>query len=115
LPSHASSTAATSRATCGASAPSIASAATPLDELLPAARWQGAAAGLHLHVALPADVDERALTLAAYARGVLVEDGSWHWASPEHAPPSIMIGYGSMTRPSIRQAISILADAMTRR
>jgi GntR family transcriptional regulator/MocR family aminotransferase len=84
-----------------------------LDELLPAARWQGAAAGLHLHVGLPADVDERALTLAAYARGVLVEDGSWHWASPEHAPPSIMIGYGSMTKPSIRQAISILADAMS--
>ncbi len=74
---------------------------------------QRAEGGQHLHVALPEDVDERALTLAAYARGVLVEDGSWHWAAPEHAPPSIIMGYGSMTKPLIRQAIRILADAMT--
>ena len=81
-------------------------------KLLPTARWQGAAAGLHLHLTLPGDVDERALTLAAYKRGVLVEDGSWQWARSEQAPPSIIIGYGLTSDRTIRSAITILADVM---
>jgi GntR family transcriptional regulator / MocR family aminotransferase len=81
-------------------------------ELLPRARWRGEAAGLHLHVELPNDVDERAVTLAAYARGVLVEDGAWHWAEPDRAPPSVVIGYGGAAEPAIRRAIATLADAI---
>jgi GntR family transcriptional regulator / MocR family aminotransferase len=53
-----------------------------VEELIPAARWQGAAAGLHLWVRLPEGVDERQLAQAAYERGVLVEDAAWHWARP---------------------------------
>jgi GntR family transcriptional regulator/MocR family aminotransferase len=83
-----------------------------LAELLPEARWQGATAGLHLHVTLPADVDERALAFAAHERGVLVEDGAWHWARPRQAPPSIVLGYGSLTEPQIRRGIAIVAEAM---
>ena len=37
-----------------------------LESLIPEARWQGAAAGLHLHVWLPAGVQERTLAIAAY-------------------------------------------------
>ena len=33
---------------------------------------------------------------AAHERGVLVEDGAWHWAQPPDAPPSIVVGYGSV-------------------
>jgi GntR family transcriptional regulator/MocR family aminotransferase len=83
-----------------------------LVELLPAARSPGAAAGLHLHVALPDGVDERALARAAFERGVLVEDAAWHWARPKQAPPALILGYGAVTEPAIRRAIALLADAL---
>ena len=81
-------------------------------ELLPAARSPGAAAGLHLHVALPDGVDERALARAAFERGVLVEDAAWHWARSQEAPPALILGYGAVTEPAIRRAIALLADAL---
>ena len=31
--------------------------------------------------------------MAAFERGVLVEDAAWHWARPGDAPPSIVLGY----------------------
>jgi len=83
-----------------------------LDELLPDARWAGAGGGLHLHVRLPAGVDERALAIAAYERGVLIEPGAWHWAHPAEAPPSIVLGYGSQPEPALRRGITILAAAL---
>jgi GntR family transcriptional regulator / MocR family aminotransferase len=83
-----------------------------LAEHVPTARWQGAAAGLHLHVMLPDGVDERAVTFAAFDRGVLVEDAAWHWARPEEAAPSIVLGYGSCSEPMIRRGVALLADAL---
>ena len=47
-----------------------------LQARLPEVRHQGAAAGLHLHVTLPAGVDERALAPAAADRGALVEEAA---------------------------------------
>lgn len=79
-----------------------------LAKLLPTARWQGEAAGLHLHVTLPDDVDEQAVARAAYERGVLLELGGWHWASPG-ASPSLVLGYGSLHEPAIREGISAIA------
>jgi len=83
-----------------------------LAELLPAVRWHGAAAGLHLHVTLPEHVDERALALAAHERGVLLEDAAWHWARPKQAPPSLVLGYGSLSEPLMRKALALVADAL---
>jgi GntR family transcriptional regulator / MocR family aminotransferase len=83
-----------------------------LAELLPAARWQGAAAGLHLHVTLPPGVDERALAFAAHERGVLIEDAAWHWARREDAAPAIVLGYGSLPEPMLRNAIATIAEAI---
>jgi GntR family transcriptional regulator/MocR family aminotransferase len=84
-----------------------------LERHLPEARSQGEAAGLHLHVLLPDGIDELELAAAAYERGVLVEDGAWHWARPEDAPPSIVLGYGSVGEPAIRRGVAILGDAVS--
>jgi GntR family transcriptional regulator / MocR family aminotransferase len=83
-----------------------------LAKRLPDARAQGEAAGLHVHVLLPADVDELEFAAAAYERGVLVEDGAWHWAKPEQAPPSIVLGYGSVNESQIRRGVAMLAAAL---
>jgi GntR family transcriptional regulator/MocR family aminotransferase len=79
---------------------------------LPEVRPQGEAAGLHLHVLLPKGVNELEFAAEAYDRGVLVEDGAWHWAQPEKAPPSIVLGYGSLSEAVIRRGVAILADAI---
>ncbi len=83
-----------------------------LGELMPDASWQGTSGGLHLHVGLPPGTDERALAAEAYERGVLIEDAAWHWARPREAPPSLVIGYGSVTEPQIRRAIAIVAASL---
>jgi GntR family transcriptional regulator/MocR family aminotransferase len=85
-----------------------------LAALLPSARWRGEAAGLHLHVTLPDDVDERAVVRAAYERGVLLEFGAWHWAATD-APPSLVLGYGCASEAAIRRGISVVADAIEKR
>ena len=82
-----------------------------LAALLPSARWQGEAAGLHLYLTLPDHVDERAVARTAYERGVLLELGAWHWASPA-PPPSLVLGYGSATEPAIRRGITVIASAI---
>ena len=79
---------------------------------MPEVRPQGEAAGLHLHVLLPEGVDELEFAAEAYYRGVLVEDGAWHWAQPENAPPSFVLGYGSLSEATVRRGVAILADAM---
>jgi GntR family transcriptional regulator/MocR family aminotransferase len=83
-----------------------------LERHLPKGRWQGEAAGLHVHVLLPDAVNELELAAAAYERGVLVEDGAWHWARPGEAPPSIVLGYGSVTESNIKRGIAILGEAI---
>jgi GntR family transcriptional regulator / MocR family aminotransferase len=82
-----------------------------LAEHLPNARPQGDSAGLHVHVLLPAGIDELELAAAAYDRGVFIEDGAWHWAEPNAAPPSIVLGYGSTSPSAIRRGIAILGEA----
>jgi GntR family transcriptional regulator / MocR family aminotransferase len=83
-----------------------------LAERLPEVRHHGAAAGLHLHVALPAGADERAVALIAEGRGVLIEEAARHWADPAQAPPSLVLGYGPLSEPAIRRGIRVLAEAI---
>jgi GntR family transcriptional regulator / MocR family aminotransferase len=83
-----------------------------LAERLPEVRHHGAAAGLHLHVALPAGADERAVALIAEGRGVLIEEAARHWADPAQAPPSLVLGYGPLSEPAIRRGIGVLAEAV---
>jgi GntR family transcriptional regulator/MocR family aminotransferase len=83
-----------------------------LASLLPDARWRGEAAGLHVHITLPEHVDEAALARVAYENGALIEAGAWHWATPEDAPPSFVLGYGSATGSEIRRGLGVVADAV---
>jgi DNA-binding transcriptional MocR family regulator len=43
---------------------------------------------------------------------VLLELGAWHWAAPDSAPPSLVIGYGSATEETIRRSIRVIAGAI---
>ena len=86
--------------------------ATALKEHVPQAAWHGTSGGLHLHVSLPPGTDERALAAQTYERGVLIEDGAWHWAHPREAPPSLVLGYGSVAEVQIRRGIAILGASL---
>jgi GntR family transcriptional regulator / MocR family aminotransferase len=83
-----------------------------LETLLPRARWQGEAAGLHLYVTFPDTVNVQAVAADAYARNVLIELGAWHWAAPDNAPPSLVLGYGGISEARIRRGIRVIADAL---
>ena len=83
-----------------------------LAALLPDARWQGEAVGLHLYLTLPDHVDGWAVVRTAHERGVLLELGAWHWASPGRRPPSLVFGYGAATEPAIRRGITVIASAI---
>ena len=75
---------------------------------LPTAVPTGVAAGLHLCVRLPPDTDERRLVDTARDQGVFVEGAAWHWADPPAAPPSLVLGYGSLTETEIHRGLAVL-------
>ena len=81
---------------------------------LPNIEWQGEAAGLHLYLTLPEDVDAMGLARSAYERGVLLELGTWHWARPD-PPPSLVLGYGCATEAAIRRGVAVIAEAIEQR
>ena len=76
---------------------------------LPGAVVHGAAAGLHLMVTLPGDVDDRALAAAALRRGVKVHPLSWHGQRPQ--PPGLVLGYAATPPSEIDRALATVADA----
>jgi GntR family transcriptional regulator/MocR family aminotransferase len=83
-----------------------------LADHLPQARPQGAAAGLHLIVQLPAGLDDRAVAAAAAERGIAVAALSEHRARP--GGPALILGYGRIAEAAIDKGIRELAAAITR-
>jgi GntR family transcriptional regulator/MocR family aminotransferase len=88
----------------------LASIATSLPDAIPT----GVAAGLHMYLRLPGWCDELDLVEAARKRGVLVEGASWHWSVPRGAPPALVIGYGAIAEPGIRNALAVLGSIYRR-
>jgi GntR family transcriptional regulator/MocR family aminotransferase len=78
---------------------------------LPDARPQGAAAGLHLLVHLPAELDEQAVVDAAGARGVGVTGLAQHRMRP--GGPALVLGYGRIPEPAIDRGVRELGAAIS--
>ncbi|MFE9689411.1 hypothetical protein [Micromonospora sp. NPDC005806] len=76
---------------------------------LPGAVVHGAAAGLHLLVTLPGDVDDTAQAAAALRRGVKVQPLSWHGQRPQ--PPGLVLGYAANLPGDIERGITAVAAA----
>jgi GntR family transcriptional regulator/MocR family aminotransferase len=76
---------------------------------MPATRVQGIAAGLHVAVRLPDDLDEAALIAAAARRGLLVGGLAEHRSAP--GPPALVLGYARPPEATLRAPVSALAAA----
>jgi GntR family transcriptional regulator / MocR family aminotransferase len=77
-----------------------------LEEELPGVAVEGAAAGLHVVVRLPAGSDEAAAVTAARRHGVHVEGIGG-------GEPALMLGYGRLAEDAVPAAVRALAAALT--
>jgi GntR family transcriptional regulator/MocR family aminotransferase len=78
---------------------------------LPEARVEGIAAGLHATVRLPDGDDELAIAEEAARRRVAIEVMA-EYRSGTPGAPTLLLGYGQISEPSIRPGIAALADAI---
>ncbi|MEU4164906.1 PLP-dependent aminotransferase family protein [Actinoplanes sp. NPDC026670] len=79
-----------------------------LAESLPSGRVCGIAAGLHVTVELPADVDEAAVAAAARARGIALATMG-DYAPGGGRPPTLILGYSQMSESRLRAGVRELA------
>jgi GntR family transcriptional regulator/MocR family aminotransferase len=80
---------------------------------MPDATPAGVAAGLHLYLRLPHHCDEHELVRAARQHGVHVQGAARSWAQPQHAPPALVLGYGTAAEAAIKRGIAALGTAYT--
>ncbi|MHA6617788.1 MocR-like pyridoxine biosynthesis transcription factor PdxR [Pseudonocardia sp. DLS-67] len=76
---------------------------------LPEIRSRGEAAGLHLLLRPPAELDPDALLGVATKHGIRLERAAPHWADHDRAPSALLIGYGALRANTVERAISNLA------
>jgi GntR family transcriptional regulator/MocR family aminotransferase len=79
---------------------------------VPESEVRGIAAGLHATVRLPDGYDERAIRDEASRRGIAIDIMSQHRVSSLDGNPTLLLGYGRSSEPSIRAGIRELADAI---
>jgi GntR family transcriptional regulator/MocR family aminotransferase len=79
---------------------------------LPQARVEGAAAGLHAVVRLPAPVDAEQVRERALTRGVSVYPLSAWYADPPPETSRLVLGYGGLTPPAIAEGVRRLSKAV---
>ena len=80
---------------------------------LPDARIEGAAAGVHLVLALPDALDLVALRKATAAHGVAAESiGARHRGAPPPGPTRLVLGYGRIPTAGVEAAVAGLAAAL---
>lgn len=81
---------------------------------LPGCEVEGAAAGLHITLRLPADIDEagEAAILAAVRRRGLATEGLGRYSATAAGPRRLFLGYGRLAESGIDQGMKILAEAV---
>jgi len=85
-----------------------------LQEFLPQLPVGGVAAGLHLMINLPADTDETEIVRAAREKSIRIFGASDYRVRPRKDEPAIVLGYGCVSEPLIRQGIRELARLIMR-
>ena len=85
-----------------------------LARAIPEGRIEGAAAGLHLVLALPVELDPKRLRRTIAARGVVVDDIAERRRGPATDPRTtrLVLGYGRLTTPGLDAAVAGLAAAL---
>ncbi|HEY7259558.1 MAG TPA: PLP-dependent aminotransferase family protein [Gaiellales bacterium] len=81
-----------------------------LAEALPDARVRGIAAGLHVTVELPPEVDEAVVRAEAGARRIALASISDY--GERTGPPTLMLGYGHLPEPAVGPGVRELAEAV---
>ena len=82
-----------------------------LAEHVPVAAVHGVAAGLHLVITLPAEVDDAALSERLRQAKVFVHPLSWHRRLP--GPPGLVLGYAAHPPDRLREAAAIIGRQLT--
>jgi GntR family transcriptional regulator/MocR family aminotransferase len=83
-----------------------------LRDHLPDMVIRGVAAGLHLLLDLPGDLDEDQVVAAAAERRIRVYGGKVYHADRANAPPSLLLGYGGVGERGMARGIGALAEAV---
>lgn len=78
---------------------------------LPRARVRGIAAGLHLVLELPAEIEEQEVVARAAAAGVHV-NGLAAFSRRYPQPPGLVLGYGLPSDRELREAVATIADCL---
>lgn len=82
-----------------------------LERQLPALRVRGHAAGLYVEAVLPGGMDEARVLAEARARGIGLSGMAEHRAEAVREP-ALLLGYAVAPEPSLRRAVSVLAEAV---
>jgi GntR family transcriptional regulator / MocR family aminotransferase len=83
-----------------------------IKRVLPEAKVRGVAAGLHVPVELPNGWEEEAILDSARARDIALVAMGPSWIGARCGPPTLLVGYGQLPRPTIAAAMQELADAV---
>jgi GntR family transcriptional regulator / MocR family aminotransferase len=86
-----------------------------LEERLPGYRVPSVAAGLHAVLEVPSHAAAEAIRTEAWARGIAVESIDQHLFADYGGPAGILIGYGSLSEPTLDVALNGLVEAIRRR
>ncbi|AZQ34785.1 PLP-dependent aminotransferase family protein [Streptomyces cyaneochromogenes] len=79
---------------------------------LPGVPVSGIAAGLHLILRLPDDVDCAAVVRAAAARSLRIADLAAYHATEDHADHGLVLGYGNLADGAVGDAVRRLREAI---
>jgi len=82
-----------------------------LERQLPELEVRGLAAGLYVEAVLPEGMEEARVLMEAKARSVALSGMAEHCARARREP-ALLLGYAAAPEPSLRRAVTVLAEAV---